>query len=285
MYEDKVQTLYHRVTRSNAEQVPGNVIGESRWVLYVNNTELVTYMATPRDLHHLTVGFLASEGLIDGVDQVASLRVNLAPDRAYWFIPALGVDETRGMAICEEGVGLIQVRLTRDDFHVPPHRVLTSGCGGGVTFDNLSSQQTPLESRRTVRAEQLFAAMTELYARGQLYRETRGVHTSVLSDGDKILALAEDVGRHNTLDKIRGDCMMRKVETRDGILLSTGRISSEMITKAAKMQVPIVASRTSPTSLALDLARAWNITLVGYLRPDEMRVYCGMERILVEGQR
>ena len=229
----------------------------------------------------LALGFLVSENLIAKLDEIASLRVNEAANRAYWYIPALGVNETRAMAVCEEGVGSIQVRLTRDDFRVPPHRVLTSGCGGGVTFDDLSSQQAPLESKRTVHAAQLFAMMDALYAHGQLYRETRGVHTSALTDGEQILALAEDVGRHNTLDKIRGDCLMRGIATRDNILLSTGRISSEMMTKAAKMQVPIIASRTSPTSLALELARAWNIALIGYLRADEMRVYWGMERIIV----
>jgi FdhD protein len=281
MFEDKATTRYYRVTRSSADEVTGAIIGESRWVLYVNGAEIVTLMATPRDLHHLALGFLVSENMIAQLDEIASLRVNEAANRAYWFIPALGVNETRAMAVCEEGVGSIQVRLTRDDFRVPPHRVLTSGCGGGVTFDDLSSQQVPLESKRTVRATQLFAMMDALYARGHLYRETRGVHTSALTDGEQILALAEDVGRHNTLDKIRGDCLLRGIETRDCILLSTGRISSEMMTKAAKMQVPIIASRTSPTSLALELARAWNITLIGYLRADEMRVYWGMERVIV----
>jgi FdhD protein len=239
-------------------------------------------MATPRDLHHLALGFLASENLIADLNELASLRVYEAADRAYWYIPALGINETRAMPVCEENVGTIQARLTRDDFRVPPHRVLTSGCGGGVTFSDLSSKQTPLESERTVRAAQIFAMMDALYARGELYRATRGVHTSALTDGERILALAEDVGRHNTLDKIRGECLLRGIETRDQILLSTGRISSEMITKAAKMQTPIVASRTSPTSLALELARAWNIALIGYLRAEEMRVYNGLERIVVD---
>jgi FdhD protein len=124
--------------------------------------------------------------------------------------------------------------------------------------------------------------MREMNARARLYRECRGVHTSALGDGTHLLALAEDVGRHNTLDKIRGDCMMRGIPTRDSVLLSTGRISSEMMTKAAKMQVPIVVSRTSPTYLALELARAWNITLVGYAHAGEILVYCGMERIQVD---
>lgn len=282
MLEDRATTRYYRVTKTSADEVTGAIIGESRWVLYVNDIEVVTLMATPRNLHHLALGFLLSENLITGLEDLASLRVYEAVDRAYWLIPALGVNEPRAMAVCEENIGTIQVRLVRDDFRVPAHRVLTSGCGGGVTFSDLSAQQTPLDSTRTVRAAQLFAMMDALYDQAQLYRVTRGVHTSALADGETILSSAEDVGRHNTLDKIRGDCALRGIETRDQILLSTGRISSEMLIKAARMHVPIVASRTSPTSLALELARVWNITLIGYLLREEMRVYNGWERVVVD---
>jgi FdhD protein len=281
MFEEKTQTLYYRVTETSAKPVQGVIIGESRWALFVNGIEVVTFMATPRNLHHLALGFLASENLIAGLDEIASLRVNEATDRAYWYIPALGINAVRAVAFCEEGVGSIQVRLHRADFHLPPHRVLTSGCGGGITFDDLSKAQRPLDSARKVSAAQIFAMMRDLHAHAQLYRECRGVHTSALSDGARLLALAEDVGRHNTLDKILGDCLMRGIATRDGILISTGRISSEMITKAAKMQVPIVVSRTSPTHLALQLARAWNIALIGYARGGQMQVYAGVERILI----
>ncbi len=282
MFEEKAQTLYYRITEKGTQAVQGMVIGESRWSLFVNGLELVTFMATSRNLHHLALGFLASENLIAGLNEVASIRVNEAADRAYWYIPALGIDETRAMAICEEGVGSIEVRLARADFQLPAHRVLTSGCGGGVTFDDLSHEQTPLDSTRTVRAAEIFALMHELNANAKLYRECRGVHTSALGDGDHLVALAEDVGRHNTLDKLRGDCLMRSIQTRDCVLISTGRISSEMITKAAKMQVPIVVSRTSPTHLAVQLARAWNIALVGYAHGGQMQVYTGMERIRVD---
>ena len=283
MFEDKAQTLYYRVTEKSAEPVHGLVIGESRWSLFVNGVEVVTFMATSNHLHHLALGFLVSEKLIAGLDEIASLRVNEAPDRAYWYIPALGIDETRAMAVCEEGVGSIQVRLTRAEFGLPAHRILTSGCGGGITFDDLSNQQAPVDSKRTVRVSQIFAMMHDLNSNAKLYRECRGVHTSALGDGDQLLAIAEDVGRHNTLDKIRGDCLMRGISTRDGVLLSTGRISSEMITKAAKMQAPIVVSRTSPTHLAVELARAWNIALIGYARGGQMQVYTGMERIVIDG--
>ncbi len=282
MFEEKAQTLYYRVTESSTEPVRGMVIGESRWSMFVNGIEVVTFMATSSCLHHLALGFLVSESLVTGLEEIASVRVNQTPDRVYWYIPALGLNETRAMAICEEGVGSIEVRLTRADFHLPPHRILTSGCGGGVTFDDLTHEQTPLDSGRQVRAAQIFAMMHDLNTHAKLYRECRGVHTSALGDGKQLLAIAEDVGRHNTLDKIRGDCLMRGIPTRDNVLISTGRISSEMITKAAKMRVPIVISRTSPTYLAVQLAQAWNITLVGYARGGQMQVYTGIERILVD---
>ena len=282
MFEEKFPITFYRVTETNSEPVDGVIIGESRWSLFVNNVELVTFMATSRNLHHLALGFLASENLISDLGDIASIRVNETPDRAYWYIPSLGVNETRKMAVCEEGVGSIEVRLTHFDFRLPQHRTLTSGCGGGVTFDDLSKEQIPLASTRTVRVAQIFAMMRELNLKATLYRECRGVHTTVLTDGDQLLAMAEDVGRHNTMDKIRGDCMMREIVTNDQLLITTGRISSEMITKAAKMRVPIVVSRTSPTHLAVALARAWNITLVGYARGGQMQVYTGMERIILE---
>jgi FdhD protein len=161
--------------------------------------------------------------------------------------------------------------------------ILTSGCGGGVTFDDLTKAVEPLQSSITIGPQKLAELLIEMQQRATLYARSRGVHTSALSDGEKIVVLAEDVGRHNTIDKIRGACLIEKIDPRDKILLCTGRISSEMINKAARMGCPIVASRTSPTSLSVQLAREWNITLAGYVRRDQMKVYAYPERLKVEG--
>jgi FdhD protein len=279
MYEDKTQNTLYRISEKGVEPVEGWVIGESQWAMYVNGIQTVTFMATPTRLHHLALGFLVSENLISGLGDIHSIRVNEAADRAYWFIPALGLNETRAMAVCEEGVGSIHVQLNRTEFKLPSHPILTSGCGGGITFDDMTKNYAPLNSRVTIHAKQITALMHDLNQRAELYRTCRGVHTSGLSDGKQLLVIAEDVGRHNTLDKIRGECLLREISTHDKILLTTGRISSEMMTKAAKMQAPIVVSRTSPTQLSLNLARAWNITLVGYAHAGQMQVYNGIERI------
>jgi FdhD protein len=159
--------------------------------------------------------------------------------------------------------------------------ILTSGCGGGVTFDDLTRTVEPLRSDKTIGPEKLAQLLIEMQQRATLYARSRGVHTAALSDGEKIIVLTEDVGRHNTIDKVRGACLIEQIDPRDKILLCTGRISSEMINKAARMGCPIVASRTSPTSMSVQLAREWNITLVGYVRRDQMKVYAHPERLQV----
>jgi FdhD protein len=117
-----------------------------------------------------------------------------------------------------------------------------------------------------------------LFESQQLYRETGGVHTSVLSDGEKVLLSAEDIGRHNTLDKIAGLCLMGNVWPETRILITTGRISSEMLQKAARLQAPILISRTSPSSLSIEMAERYGITLIGYARRQRFNVYSNAQR-------
>jgi len=112
-----------------------------------------------------------------------------------------------------------------------------------------------------------------------LYPVTRGVHASALCTPAGLLLMAEDVGRHNTLDKLWGKAMQAGVSTRGRIIVTTGRISSEMLGKAVKMGAPVIASRTSPTSRSVALARAWGMTLAGYIRRGGFRVYAGEERL------
>ena len=251
---DGVVTFTFDEFRNDWKTIGGEVIEEGFVSIFVNGLELATVMCSPREQDRFAVGFLGNEGIINGMSDVRAIHV------------------------CPSGA-CVDVWLTRSDFVRPNRLILTSGCGGGVTFDDLSRTVEPLDSSLTIAPQKLSALLIEMQQRGTLYARSRGVHTAALADGDQIIAIAEDVGRHNTIDKLRGACLIDGIDSRDKLLLCTGRISSEMINKAARMGCPIVASRTSPTSMSVQLAREWNITLAGYVRRDSMRVYAHPERL------
>jgi len=142
--------------------------------------------------------------------------------------------------------------------------------------DNLQ----PMESGMTVTPQQISGLMQEMHREAVEYRRTRGLHSAAVATQDGILALAEDLGRHNAVDKIRGECLARDIVTSDRLVLTSGRISSEMLRKAIMMDAPIIVSRTSPTDLSVEVARRLNVTIVGYVRGKRMRVYSGGHRVL-----
>jgi FdhD protein len=219
--------------------------------IYVNLRELVTILCTPTKLNFLVLGFLYSEGIISGIGDVMMMRV------------------------CDDE-SEVDVRLSNPDYELPTKRRLTSGCGGGATF---KTQGQKVDSDLVVTPAEVLSLMKQLIEQMELYRLSGGVHASALSDNKKLLVVAEDIGRHNTLDKIQGECLATGLSTRDRLLLSTGRVSSEMLLKAARMQVPVVVSRTSPTGSSVSLAGDLGIALIGYARGSRLSVYSHPERI------
>lgn len=239
------------------QEIEGAVVEEALACISVNGEELATFMCTPHDLDKMALGFLYNEGLIARADDVRALHVS-------------------------RGKTCVDVWLEDTSAELPRRQIVTAGCGGGVTFDDLSGQHAPLDSDLRATPPQLAGLMRQMHRGAELYQQARGIHTAALAGGDELLIQVEDVGRHNCLDKLAGAALQERVETRDRILLSSGRISSEMLNKARRMQIPIVCSRTSPTSLSVDLAEAWQITIVAYLRQERMRVYSHPERVLFD---
>jgi len=235
--------------------VEAEVIAEGMITLYVNGRELAALMCTPRDPLQLALGFLANEEFISGYEEIAIETVCAAGD-------------------------CVDIWLTKSFWDRPRRRVITSGCGGGLTFADHAAHQEPVRAQLAIEPQAIGELMNRMQTRDSLYARARGVHTSALSDGERLMVVAEDIGRHNTIDRLRGECLRQGVEPEGLMLLATGRISSEMINKAAKMGCPIVASRTSPTSMSVGLAREWNITLCGYVRRTRMNVYAHSERLV-----
>jgi FdhD protein len=202
------------------------------------------------------VGFLAFEGIIQDLESIRSLTV-------------------------EELFGYADVRLATE-FVPPRRRIHTSGCGGGITFSLEVRESAARRDTTTVEPAHLFSLFHQLYCEARGYRESRGIHTAALADGQRLLVVAEDVGRHNAVDKVCGEAMLRGIRATGKILLATGRISSEMLRKAAHMGTPIVVSRTSATTLSVELAKRLGLTLIGYVRGDTFYVYSHPARLAVQ---
>ena len=138
----------------------------------------------------------------------------------------------------------------------------------------------PVTNGAMLLPDQVGVLVNQLFESQQLYRQSGGVHTSGLSNGETFIAVAEDIGRHNTLDKLAGICLMDDITSDRKIILTTGRISSEMLQKSARMSVSILISRTSPSSLSVKLARRLGVTVIGYARRNRFNLYSHPERII-----
>jgi FdhD protein len=240
---------YLQIKAGRVAEVAGDVVREQPLSVYVNGEKFLTLLCSPMDLEALVVGYLWMEKVIAATGDITSLSVSPVDGRA-------------------------EVTLAHP-VTLPTERILTSGCGGGITF-RIDHRLFPrLHSRLRVRPEALAARMKDLYGAAVHYQRSRGIHGAALADPEGLLLVAEDVGRHNAVDKIKGEALRRGLPTEDRILLSTGRVSSEMLLKAARMGVPVVASRTSPTEMAVGLAEQLGITVCGYVRPDGLNVYAG----------
>ena len=246
---------YERYEFKKWQHHDAETIVEAPVSLTVNGEVWLSFMCTPVNLEALAVGFLYNEGIIETMDEVADVRV------------------------CEHGDNVdVWLNYAAEQ---PTSWRRTSGCTGGVTaVDLLAKPHVSFKANKfTLQPEAVGKLVDLLFESQALYRETGGVHTSALSDGAKILLSTEDIGRHNTLDKIAGLCLMGNVWPENRILITTGRISSEMLQKAARLQAPILISRTSPSSLSIEMAERYGITLIGYARKHRFNVYSSVGRV------
>jgi FdhD protein len=155
---------------------------------------------------------------------------------------------------------------------------LTSGCAKGVTFasnENLSAIQDDFH----VNTSSIIELYKQFQKKSELFRTTGGVHAAALCDEKEMLVFAEDIGRHNAVDKIIGYAFLENIPLQKKILLLSGRLSSEIINKAVRAKVPVLISRAAPTDLAVEIAKRYNITLIGFLRGQKLNIYSKPDRL------
>lgn len=229
----------------------GDTVKEYPLLLTVNGRELATLIASPHDLRFLVAGFLRLQGFVTSMDDFLMLSV------------------------CND-FGMANVRI-RGDIPERLKPVLTSGCGTGVTFNLSQAQQcqraTDGREERKVAPEEVFTLMDALARCAKKYRSHGGIHSSAVGDGTGLILHAEDIGRHNTLDRIAGEALFKGIDLYGAVLVTSGRVSAEMVAKSALLGISLIASRTSPTDMAVKMCIEAGITLIGYLRGAKFTVY------------
>ena len=242
--------------RDKKENLTDKVAEELPLTIFVNGEELATLLCSPDDLKYLILGFLYNEGIIKSVKYIKELRINK-----------------------DKGISNIKIRnLDKNLKDIFQRRVITSGCSGFYNPSDLKIKK--IKSNLKIKKEKINELMQELMKTSAVFKETGGVHISALCDDKKIIFFNEDIGRHNTIDKIIGKSLEKNINLKNKIILTSGRLSSEMVLKAAKQGIPLIASKSAPTELAVKLARNLGMTLVGFVRADRVNVYCGEKRVL-----
>lgn len=251
------------------EEVDDTISVESPIHIIINGIHCLTIMCTPNRLEDLVTGHLLSEGIIDRLDQLADFCV---------------VNGQRCQVTLSAKLDL-QERLSRA---TPFFRIVTSSCGTSLPspFAKLTDRLLPfkIKAGTVFEAFMIQRAASELNRQASIYRQTGGVHAASICSHDGTLEhIAEDVGRHNAVDKVIGSCARRGDSFEERFLVSTGRLTGDMILKAARVKIPVMASISSVLSSGIDTAEATGVTAIGFVRGRRMNVYSHPERIHVSG--
>lgn len=227
--------------------------------LILNGYEIAVFQLTKADLEDWTYGYLFSEGLIESADDIEEIQIS-------------------------EERGTIQVSLLSDfdeEKMFSKKKHYTSGCGRGVTFFSMTDvkQFNRINSNRQIYLSYLLKKRSEFAQNSPMYLETGGMHGACIVLEDGSIMVREDIGRHNAVDKIIGYALRNKLNPERLVLLTTGRISYEMISKAAKYGFAIIGSRTAATQQAIQLAKFLNIEVIGYLRGKMASIYTSAGRV------
>ncbi len=247
-----VRRRIHKHTEGAFEHTEDLIAVEKKLKVSVNGKEILRLYCTPHMVKELVAGLVMTEGIIRG---------NWCTDRmSIIYGDEISVDIPAEGEVAVEGV------------------IATSGCVGGVTFERKEPFDT-VKDATTVDRESLRYIFNDFQARSELYKLTGCVHSAALSDGRVILSFAEDIGRHNAVDKVIGFALLENIPFSGKIMLASGRISSEISSKCCRWGIPILATRTAPTSLAVEIAEKCGVTIVGFVRGKRFNVYTHPERI------
>jgi FdhD protein len=237
------------------------VVCEYPLTIVLNKRKIATLLCTPENLKALTIGFLKTERLIKKIEDITSFKL----------------DKVTGIAEVE----IERKDIYAEDFHSKKVDLKNlEGFNSGSFGDFLDAVNCEIvDSNIVLPIKKVYEFVKKNLTYSEVFKETGGVHCIALCDTENVLFMREDVARHNALDKIIGEAIIKKIFLKDKIIILSGRVSLEMVLKAAKMQIPIIVAKGAPTNLAVDLAKRLNITLIAFVRDKKMNIYTNEQRI------
>ncbi len=244
-----------RIKEGHAEELEDFVAIEKRVRISVNGRHLLSLYCSPFMIREFVAGFIYNEGLISGgwcADRI-SLEYG---DEINADVPADGT--------IAEG-----------------EKTVTSGCAGGISLARPLPQEK-LSDDTVFNLAHIKHLYREFQRKSEGYKSTGGVHSAALADDRHMLVFTEDIGRHNAVDKVIGYALLENIPLQGKLMLASGRLSSEIVTKCARCGIPVVVSRAAPTSLAVEIAEAAGLTLIGFIRGERMNIYTGRQRIRLQ---
>jgi len=240
-----------------------SIAGEYPLTIKVDDAEVVTLMTLGTYPEKLTLGYLRNQRLIDDINEIAKVRVD-------WDRETVDVSTTHGGGIVD-----LHEKISK--------RTVTSGCGQGTIFsctlDKLYDTRLP---RVEIRQSTIYALLKTINSYNEIYRAAGAVHGCALCEGSRIRYFVEDVGRHNATDTIAGEMWLEGIGGNDKIFYTTGRLTSEIVMKAAHMGVPVLVSRSGITHMGLELAQDLGVTMVARAKGRHFLVYNGEDTILYD---
>jgi FdhD protein len=242
------------------EALPTAIAGEHPLTLYIDKHEVVTLMTLGQAPEALAIGYLRNQRLAHSVEEIAEVQVD-------WETDAVVVTTRQGIKGLHE-------RMKK--------RTVTTGCGQGTVFGDLMAEIESVRLRDDVKLDEetLYALLDAVRRHETIYKSAGAVHGCALADGDDIIYFIEDVGRHNAVDAIAGQMWLDGVDGSDKIFYTTGRLTSEMVIKAAQMQIPFLVSRSGLTQMGFEVASKVGITMLGRAVNKHYLLFTGKQRFI-----
>ncbi|NOW05466.1 formate dehydrogenase accessory sulfurtransferase FdhD [Clostridium beijerinckii] len=257
--ECKVFKIEDGICKADVDEL---LVREYPLTIFLNGKKLATLLCSPENLKALSVGFLRTEGLINTSEDIISFNLN--EEKGIVEVETKNKDTARESFFSKK----IDLESIKDQ----------SVDGIDNFLESLNCK--PVESDAKMNTEKIFEFMRTNLDYSDVFKNTGGVHCVALCDSNEMLVVYEDVARHNALDKVIGESLMKGIFLKDKAVILSGRVSLEMILKAAKLEIPIIISKSAPTSLSVALAKRLNITLVGFVRGNKMNIYANGYRII-----